>query len=321
LVIPAQTNGTGLGKIISCFIISRKILWSQNLEFVVWICICLTNRKFGMHSDCFFFTGKSHNICEDYSRCGQIEGLSYAIVSDGCSSSENTDIGARILTCAAEKHIQNIITPDKFSKLTIDDANNICFNFPGIGIECLDATLLTVLSDTFCTWIRVFGDGVIVFINNDDSIKTIELEYPSGAPKYISYLLNKDRENNYMEKYGAKYISREIFIEKSGVEHFIKENDLVSDTFSTAVLNNTCKAVLLMSDGIKSFSKKVVSESSKGNIPVAYQEVIKELLPFKGYQGEFIKRRVKRFIKDMNKLGWENYDDVSIAGIYLGEEK
>jgi len=264
-----------------------------------------------MHSDCFFFTGKSHNVCEDYSRCGRTNmGASYAIISDGCSSSEHTDIGARILVCSAEERIATT-HENLFDKKFIDNAARICSCFPGVDTDCLDATLLSVISDDILVWIQVIGDGVLGFINNDDSLDIIDIEYPSGAPWYLSYSLNKEREDKYIEKYGTKAI---ISSTKDGTITEQKER------FQYFYVDRLAyKAILLMSDGVKSFTKKVVSDSSKGNVPITYHEVLKELLAFKGYQGEFIKRRVKRFIKDMPKLGWENYDDVSVAGIYLGE--
>ena len=46
-----------------------------------------------MTSDSFFAIGKAHTVCEDYARDGKIPDTErvFAIVSDGCSSSPDTD--------------------------------------------------------------------------------------------------------------------------------------------------------------------------------------------------------------------------------------
>ena len=53
--------------------------------------------------DAFFAIGSTHDICQDYALALNISNRSLLIVSDGCSASPSTDIGARILSrCAAQ---------------------------------------------------------------------------------------------------------------------------------------------------------------------------------------------------------------------------
>src|SRR5215203_2249321 len=51
-----------------------------------------------MNTDCFFNIGATHSVCQDY-----VVASPYLILSDGCSSSPDTDIGARLLVKAAER--------------------------------------------------------------------------------------------------------------------------------------------------------------------------------------------------------------------------
>jgi hypothetical protein len=76
--------------------------------------------------------------------------------------------------------------------------------------------------------------------------------------------------------------------------------------------------VLLMSDGVESFQRK----NEKGILePVPMIEVIEQILKLKGMKGEFLKRRCNKFFnKFCQQNGWQNNDDFSVAGIYLGEE-
>ncbi len=51
-----------------------------------------------MNTDCFYSIGHSHKVCEDYALSGTIgDTLAYAVVCDGCSSSKQVDVGARLL--------------------------------------------------------------------------------------------------------------------------------------------------------------------------------------------------------------------------------
>ena len=55
-----------------------------------------------MNTDFYCEIGDSHVACEDYALAGKInDNISYAIVADGCSSSPNVDVGARVLAHAA----------------------------------------------------------------------------------------------------------------------------------------------------------------------------------------------------------------------------
>ncbi len=55
-----------------------------------------------METNSFYQIGKEHKVCEDYASCG-IEPFPYAILSDGCSTGKNTDIGSRILVSITKK--------------------------------------------------------------------------------------------------------------------------------------------------------------------------------------------------------------------------
>ncbi len=69
-----------------------------------------------MHADSVYVIGDGHQVCEDYARSGCFsdmwiseDGLRsavhYALVSDGCSGSKDTDIGSRLIINAAERMI------------------------------------------------------------------------------------------------------------------------------------------------------------------------------------------------------------------------
>src|SRR3989344_1416575 len=63
-----------------------------------------------LFSDHHFSIGEQHfrqgKPCQDYALSGEFENISFAIVSDGCSGGDNTDLGARLTALAAASAIK-----------------------------------------------------------------------------------------------------------------------------------------------------------------------------------------------------------------------
>ena len=60
----------------------------------------------------------------------------------------------------------------------------------------------------------------------------------------------------------------------------------------------------ICSDGLSSFG-------------LSFDKVYQYFSSFKTTKGEFIKRRAKRALKELADVGYHNYDDISIGGMYL----
>ena len=58
-----------------------------------------------MKADAYFEIGATHLVCQDYALAFANNEYAYAIVSDGCTSSPNTDIGARLISVIAKDAI------------------------------------------------------------------------------------------------------------------------------------------------------------------------------------------------------------------------
>ena len=57
-----------------------------------------------VYSDSYFKIGKTHLICQDYA----LHSEGHISLSDGCSSSPNTDIGSRLL-CLINKNNRSLV--------------------------------------------------------------------------------------------------------------------------------------------------------------------------------------------------------------------
>src|SRR5690606_17939856 len=116
------------------------------------------------------------------------------IVSDGCSSSKDTDIGARILARAALECIYKSTHGIKvFSEAIMAKAETQCLSL-GLEREALDATLLVAVQWEKNVDVFMMGDGLIS-LEIGDHTELIRAEYPMNMPYYPSYLID-DRNRN-----------------------------------------------------------------------------------------------------------------------------
>lgn len=137
-----------------------------------------------MNYDSYFSIGAQHKVCQDYSSQGLSAGLPYVIVSDGCSSSPNTDIGSRIVSLYS-KHLLESKDIDSLNYSGEESFHGKLLhmmessNFLRLPNTSFDATLLTarVLDDESYV-VTCFGDGVIARLRNDGSIKITTVSRP-----------------------------------------------------------------------------------------------------------------------------------------------
>ena len=138
-----------------------------------------------LNLDMYQETGKNHFICEDYI----LKSDDYIIICDGCSSSKNTDIGARLLAISAKKVIDyynETINNDyvKFGNQTLILAKLACLNL-GLNVDCLDATLIVmrIIDDTIK--VLMYGDGII-FEKNQAGLLIKEIAFDNNMPFCLS---------------------------------------------------------------------------------------------------------------------------------------
>jgi len=261
-----------------------------------------------MNTDAFFTTGKQHNVCQDYALAQS--GL--ILLSDGCSSSPHTDVGSRLIC-----HMAQIHGPaDGVAQA------RLLLEVLALPDETLDATLLSARWDptSRSVQVTVHGDGVVVARRRDGTRLIISTSYPSGAPLYPNYDLDRSRRDRYATEFGT----RQVVTSYDGDD--VSEKEVVilgpegwgSPVTSYGFNADQFDLVLLFSDGALSFRKPVGTSGMTEAVPLPV--VVDEMLAIKGFVGEFLTRRAKRFLKDVAAKGWHHDDDFSVAGMYLGAE-
>lgn len=263
-----------------------------------------------MHGNAFFSIGKTHPICQDYACATMIGDSPLVLLADGCSSSPNTDVGARLLAHTAAK----IFSRDTFPT-TRDEARAalgavihqavVHVEHLGLSSRCLDATLLISYVHNGELYILCKGDGAFVLQTKDLPPQYSQLFYPSGAPAYLSYWLNSERRAQYEKEYGIDYRMTDYLVDSQGEIVEPEEIPIEDDVYFTHCSAENCLCISLLSDGCESF---------EDTPPL---EAMRELTAFKNYKGVFVERRVRRALKTYAKNNIAHHDDVSVASIYL----
>lgn len=260
-----------------------------------------------MNTDAFFTTGKQHNVCQDYTSAAP----AVVVLSDGCSSSPHTDVGARLLCRMALLH--GPLDGTSYAKALLPQL--------GLPSESLDATLLLAHWDPTTSSVRVFvhGDGLVVARRRDGTHLVIDTSYPSGAPLYPNYSTDLPRRERYAQEFGT--VRRITMLDgdlKDETEAPLQNGGGWGSGVSSYEFPATLfDLVLLLSDGAHTFHSPVGRLGATEPIP--FSTVIGEMLAIKSFAGEFITRRAKKFLKDAAAKGWHHDDDFSVAALYLGE--
>jgi len=298
-----------------------------------------------MNADSFFSKGKSHTICQDFSKSGvQKNGLPYAIVCDGCSSSPDTDTGARLLAHSASAALDwlngdlvgggsrasGLIAFQNVEEAIIQNAKDAASGLK-LNPLCLDSTLMIAYASkgscsngesSISVNVIVRGDGAVLARNRQGMVFLFCYEQKNNAPDYLSYKLDEGRYRKYHEKFGHQNICSY----SSGYQ--LDEGRLTIDYIN----NWTCEdssvnlffdqeyydLVMLFSDGISSFQKLIESETGRTSEDIPAETVIADhMLKIPNFTGAFLQRRCNKFLRYCQENQWHHGDDFSAAAIWM----
>lgn len=257
--------------------------------------------------DSYYTIGSTHQFCQDYADSGEREDFIHACISDGCSSSKDSDIGARYLAkCFPLAVSSNLFTFGHFAGETIEHkmvAKLANFEFDP---ENLDATLLSLVYDKKSDqlFIYAWGDGQIYLKYKEGSTQSYKISYKTNAPYYLSYR-HGNKTEQYEKEFGVEYAT---IVEQWDnpqtpclkFEHWGKNLFRIIENAS-----KTLDFAAVMSDGVESFLPDGASKELAQN----------EFLNFKSLNGEFVKRRFQGFKRYCDKNAVTHYDDLSLAAI------
>jgi hypothetical protein len=277
-----------------------------------------------MNADSAFQVGSTHAVCQDYAATGlcaadaDVEAAPcrpYAVLSDGCSSSTDTDVGARLLVKAAERLLREAGAPHASGLSELHaEAARLALSWAemlGLRSQAVDATLLTAHLHGDELVVGCSGDGVVCFQTEGGALDVYSINYPEGYPVYPGYAHQPARLRALADAGRAR---KEVTRLRAGSTEErlwpsdVSDSGALTEVFAVAAAGYRFAA--LLSDGVHSFSGQGEA------VPLG--SVLPELVSFKNTRGAFVGRRVNGFLKDCRQRGWRHADDLSVAALHLG---
>lgn len=251
------------------------------------------------NSSSFYMIGNSHKVCEDYAAHETGENKSIAVLSDGCSSSTNTDIGAR---CLVQEFLGN---PSGFNNSILEkESYSLVRNSLGLlslaskerVFSAADCTLFGLYGKDEIIQIFSLGDGGIAYKKKKELLFG-EIEYKDNSPFYFSYLLESKTSVIPKRKFTSRLETRSDFYLEIESFHWEREQMFLEDNAIIAIF----------SDGISS----VFQNGNK----VSSIDVVEVLMDIKNVRGPFLERQKNKFKIHCKENNWICEDDISMAAI------
>lgn len=270
--------------------------------------------------DHYYCIGKTHTVCQDYVIQGDTP-VKYIVLSDGCSSSPDTDVGARLLCTTVKKVIERYLPlylendtkdwsllPDykALGETVSTEASGIA-RLLALPDETLDATLLIAFMSNDVVHVYVYGDGCILLKDKQGRHGYIDISFTSNAPYYLNYWQNSCRRTAYAREFGEQTLAVTDSLQNiSGMHRFDKG---LSFSFPLS----RYAFVGIASDGLDAFLDVA------NNRQIALSDVVENILDFKNLNGEFVKRRLPKMLQRYAQQGVEPLDDVSV-GVFAAQD-
>ena len=271
-----------------------------------------------MHTDSMFVIGNDHLKaglpCQDYAISGvDLNGAAYAIVSDGCSSGRRTDMGARITATTMEHALRANVG----SQTWLHQRTCMLASWKATGSDFTDLYATCVYA--FCSaeerYVHVRGDGGVAWT------------YPDGRIQMASFDWGNPGENNppYYPAYSLGNLDLEAFklhYAATAAEAVNAVHYEVTDE-GPMLLEAACYS---LEEGIEGIRLPIPDEAvavavfTDGIMRVPglqWHEVVQQLLAFKSAKGQFVKRRMLRFLAERTTPSTRPADDLAYAVINL----
>jgi len=252
--------------------------------------------------DHFVTIGKTHKICQDYIIQGD-QPTPFLILSDGCSSSAHSEIGAKILTMTAKSLIEKSLqlpTYANFGNQLIGYARQIVAKMQ-LPDSVLDATVLLALVQQAEVVVYVYGDGCLLLKDWAGSIRTIEIGFTHNAPYYLSYWDEVARQQEY-----AKHDAHPLFLIDS-IDGQSAPKPFASELIFHFPLSQY-QTIAIASDGVA----QCIDTHKLLMLPLD-NNLANQLLNFQNFTNQFVADHVQQVLEQYAKQGIYPADDLSIG--------
>lgn len=274
-----------------------------------------------------FHIGEQHlrqgKPCQDYALSGQLENqVAYAIVSDGCSSGGMTDFGARLLSLATLRSIEEYTSSGQFEPERFAAARDAYLESyrATLHLEHRDllATSLYAIANEEWVHISITGDGVIA-LQHEHGLLIRSFDWLNNTPYYPAYRL-AGLNNQFASSFAAQSESftERVTLLKNGAPE--PEESIIHHSTSVGLQGRQYQIDLTHESLGKLLSIALFSDGVEQIEKVTPNQAVVELMAFKSFGGQFAVRRMNRYLQEVRKQGLSPLDDIAYAVIHLNHE-
>lgn len=264
-----------------------------------------------MVCDHYFAKGSQHVVNQDYAQSHAGDDCAVVAIADGCSASEHSDIGARLLVHAALHQLRQWREPGLVQKVTSLGTAAIqqawqALHALDLQPTALDATLALAWRQASFAAAVIFGDGVI-FYRLGAHFHVFEITYSGNAPAYLSYGLETARCALFDQLNQTKSICYTVMAPEGSQTRTFQQP--CHQPF-VVVPPSAASFLAVASDGMTTFT------TASGQ-PVALRDIVHQWSSFGGLKGAFLQRRLRSFGKQCRRQGVEHADDIACGAVLL----
>ena len=293
-----------------------------------------------LSADHHFSIGQEHVIsgkpCQDHALSVFDDSMACAVISDGCSTGGETDMGARVLTFASIAAIKAYHSRHKEAALLAGSSEQGVVTEVGAQQRIVLGTVRQALGlardDMLATCGYAFvtgeggimhlaGDGVMATKSRDGTIAMSKFDW-GKIPFYPQYLEEFGGIGYVREHGGPKAVALTeenwVYAPKSGIpfSHVGDIKRTVEDGMKGITRLLTKEVITDQLDTVAVFTDGVLRVDG-----VDWKDVVAILMEFKTTEGVFVKRRLKRALKDFRMWGKGPMDDIAYAAIHIESEQ
>ena len=250
-----------------------------------------------MQTDVHFRKGSSHNIYEDYG----LNTDNLIIISDGCSSSEHSDVASRVISHVCKNMLQDDVL-NSYDLLAAKILVEIKYIAKSMNLNDLLATLIVSFIYNEDVYTYVYGDGYVVIKNRNIDCNIYKIDFLNNTPNYLWYLSNRDYYN--VDDCDVQ-INGKLFPRNHPITFVNPIKDL--------------EYIAIFTDGVSSFVPTKPKEDSIFGNKITDLISISELTNFKTTKGRFVVRRLNRFLQQTKDNGFIHEDDITCAVMHFGD--
>ena len=267
-------------------------------------------------TDAHYIIGDEHDYCQDYAIAGSFNDKNFAVVCDGCSSANDSDLGARLLALAFKQSVFDLSFNSETFPLDQLRRNLMTSCLAAQAIthihdQSFYATIVGAVQEDNNVWVWMQGDGVFAVKHRDGKVSIYSSNnHKFNAPAYLAYLWDKHDTDGYSRMGEETINSKIVLLDGARIENTIIDtfpSEAYRSTYLMKFDVNDIESVVLFSDGIDSFRTDM-------------DDAFDKMTQFPNLNGSFIRRKMKAMKKQWNKDGLSHYDDIGVAAIVFTHE-